>query len=226
MKTAKPGIGMEVQMDARPHPGPLPQERENRRPHSRETTAHRSVTRLAGTEPGVAKATKPDEFSSDAAWLTLSQGERAGMRASVGLISLLLLSAAVVHAQNYSIDWFKVAGGGGTSTGGVYSVSGTIGQPDASGALIGGNYSVTGGFWSLIAAVQTPDAPLLTITRSGANVVVSWPSPSTGFSLQQNTNLTTTNWTSFLGTVADDGMTKSVTNSPPTGNKYFRLINP
>ena len=33
--------------------------------------------------------------------------------------------------QNYSIDWFTIDGGGGTSTGGVYAVSGTIGQPDA-----------------------------------------------------------------------------------------------
>jgi hypothetical protein len=129
-------------------------------------------------------------------------------------------------AQSYSIDWFKVAGGGSTSTGGVFSVSGTIGQPDAGGALIGGNYLVTGGFWSLISVVQTRGFPLLTITRSGASVIVSWPSPSTGFSLQQNTNLTTTAWATFLGLVSDDGTTKHVTNSPPTANKYFRLVSP
>jgi len=34
-------------------------------------------------------------------------------------------------AQSYSIDWFTIDGGGGMSTGGVFSVSGTIGQPDA-----------------------------------------------------------------------------------------------
>jgi hypothetical protein len=54
-------------------------------------------------------------------------------------------------AQNYSIDWFKVAGGGGTSSNGTYQVSGTIGQPDASGAMTGGNYSLVGGYWSLCA---------------------------------------------------------------------------
>jgi hypothetical protein len=62
-------------------------------------------------------------------------------------------------AQQYSIDWYKIAGGGGTSTGGTYQVSGTIGQPDASGAMTGGNYSVTGGFWSLISVVQTAGLP-------------------------------------------------------------------
>jgi hypothetical protein len=59
-----------------------------------------------------------------------------------------------------------VAGGGGTSTGGVYAVSGTIGQLDASGTMTGGSYSLTGGFWALY-AVQTPGAPTLTITYFG-----------------------------------------------------------
>jgi hypothetical protein len=39
--------------------------------------------------------------------------------------------ATITSAQNYSITWSKIAGGGGTSTGGVYSVSGTLGPPDA-----------------------------------------------------------------------------------------------
>ena len=38
---------------------------------------------------------------------------------------------AAGFAQSYSIDWFKVSGGGGASTGGIYSVGGTIGQHDA-----------------------------------------------------------------------------------------------
>ena len=67
------------------------------------------------------------------------------------LILLLgLLIPAVSFAQSYSIDWYKVSGGGGTSTGGTYSVSGTIGQHDAGGAMTGGNYSLTGGFWASI----------------------------------------------------------------------------
>ena len=48
------------------------------------------------------------------------------------VVSLVFVAAALtVRAQSYSIDWFTIDGGGGTSTGGVYSVSGTIGQPDA-----------------------------------------------------------------------------------------------
>src|SRR5665213_2628504 len=102
------------------------------------------------------------------------------------LFSLLL--PVLGFAQQYSIDWYKIAGGGGTSTGATYQVTGTIGQPDAGGAMSGGNFSVTGGFWSLISVVQTSGAPTLTITNSGNNVIVSWPYPSTGWTLQQNSN--------------------------------------
>jgi hypothetical protein len=79
------------------------------------------------------------------------------------LFLLGLLLSGISFAQQYSIDWYKISGGGGTSNGGVYSVSGTIGQHDAGGPMTGGNYSLTGGFWALY-AVQTPGAPLLTIT--------------------------------------------------------------
>ncbi len=57
-----------------------------------------------------------------------------------------------VLGQSYCIDWLTIDGGGGTSTGGVYSVSGTIGQPDAGAPMSGVNFSLTGGFWSLLHA--------------------------------------------------------------------------
>ena len=144
----------------------------------------------------------------------------------------MLLFALKLCAQPYSIDWYKISGGGGTSTGGVYSVSGTIGQPDAGGAMSGpmigtNNYSVTGGFWSLISVVQTLGAPALTVTHSGNNVIVSWPSPSTGFQLQQNSNLAAANgWSTSGFSIADNGTNKSITISSPTGNLFFRLKNP
>src|SRR5215831_8672232 len=106
---------------------------------------------------------------------------------SVLAVSLLILIATSASAQSYSIDWYTIDGGGGTSTGGVYSVSGTIGQPDA-GHMSGGNYTLDGGFWGIVAAIQSPGAPLLRVLLTATNtVVVAWPAPSTGFSLQQNT---------------------------------------
>jgi len=128
-------------------------------------------------------------------------------------------------AQSYSIDWFKIAGGGGTSTGGVYSVSGTVGQPDA-GKMSGGNYTMDGGFWSLVSVVQTPGAPLLAISRLGSDVRLAWPSPSTGFVLQENSVIGTTNWLDVAQLPADDGTNKSVTISSPIGNRFYRLKSP
>ena len=62
------------------------------------------------------------------------------------LVIAFIFVTCAVHAQNFAIDWFTIDGGGGTSTGGVYSISGTIGQPDAGPVLTGGNYSLVGGF--------------------------------------------------------------------------------
>jgi hypothetical protein len=131
---------------------------------------------------------------------------------------VLLVFCLTVRAQPYSIDWYKVSGGGGTSTGGVYSVSGTIGQHDAGGPMTGGAYAVTGGFWALY-AVQTPGAPLLTITYFGNQAVVSWPPAVSGWTLQTNNNLSIGTWGNYLGTVVNN----SVTNSSPRGNLFFRL---
>ena len=86
---------------------------------------------------------------------------------ALGLVLLALGSPSPASAQ-YSIDWSTIDSGGGTSTGGVYSVTGTIGQPDAGGPITGGQYSLTGGFWSLY-AVQTPGAPRLRIFLTSSN---------------------------------------------------------
>src|SRR5713226_7542168 len=84
-----------------------------------------------------------------------------------------LMSPMQLQAQNYSIDWFTIDGGGGSSTGGVYAVSGTIGQPDA-GVMSGGPYVLSGGFWSIINLIQTPGAPFLSAIHPNAAVTVSW----------------------------------------------------
>jgi hypothetical protein len=61
------------------------------------------------------------------------------------LLALLLIMSAPALSQ-YSIDWYTIDGGGGTSTGGPYTLTGTIGQPDAAWS-IGGIYELLGGFW-------------------------------------------------------------------------------
>jgi hypothetical protein len=145
------------------------------------------------------------------------------MRTSLLLMALVLGAGMSALAQNYTIDWYTVDGGGGTSTGGVFTVSGTIGQPDA-GTMTGGNFSLQGGFWGIVSAVQTPGSPLLSVTLTATNtVLVSWPSPSTGFNLQINNDLNTANWSPASQSITDNGTIKYVIVSPPGGNLFFRL---
>jgi hypothetical protein len=135
-------------------------------------------------------------------------------------------AAFAAYGQSRSVDWYKFAGGGGASAGVPYSVSGTIGQPEA-GHLSGGSYTLDGGFWSTLAAIQTPGAPLLCVSLTATNTaVVSWPSPSTGFHLQENPIAGSTNWTAVVQAPADDGTTRWVVVSPAAGNRFYRLKNP
>ncbi len=138
------------------------------------------------------------------------------------LLSTLNLQPSTASGQSYSIDWYKVAGGGGTSTGGTYSVSGTLGQHDAGGPMTGGNYSLTGGFWALISVLQTPGAPILNISHSGNVVTVFWQDVS-GWSLQQNSSLVApTGWSPSSGVTTTSG-TNYLNLASPTGNLFFRL---
>lgn len=72
---------------------------------------------------------------------------------------VLLLCAAGSASAQYRVDWFKIAGGGGSSIGGQWRVSGTIGQVDPDvvplcsqdgtqpGLCEGASVRLQGGFW-------------------------------------------------------------------------------
>ena len=148
------------------------------------------------------------------------------MKKRIPIMALFLLPACVALAQSYTIDWHKIAGGGGTSTNGQYSFSGTIGQHDAGGPMNGPGFTLSGGFWTVY-AVQSQGAPLVRIKMTGANaVMVYWPSPSTGFNLQVNTDLSPSNWNAPSETVNDDGTNKYILITAPIGKAFYRLKSP
>jgi hypothetical protein len=67
---------------------------------------------------------------------------------AVALLACLIVSGVVLAANTYAVNWSVVAGGGGQgSTGGGYSLSGTVGQPDVLSPMSGGSFTLTGGFW-------------------------------------------------------------------------------
>jgi hypothetical protein len=66
----------------------------------------------------------------------------------VVIVIALLLIAALAVAQEYDMSRYTLDGGGVMhSMGGSFELSGTIGQPDASGPMIGRSFELTGGFW-------------------------------------------------------------------------------
>jgi hypothetical protein len=145
------------------------------------------------------------------------------MKRTLSLMATLAGLALPAAAQNYSIDWFTIDGGGGTSTGGVYSVSGTIGQPDA-GTMSGGSYSLVGGFWGGIIALQTPGAPTLTIQNlSNGTARITWSPATPGFVLQEaaTLNLTPVSWNN-----APAAYTNGAVIPASAQTRFFRLIKP
>ena len=67
------------------------------------------------------------------------------MKVRVTVILMFLLSVSTANAD-YNISWHTIDGGGGRSIGGPYTLTGTIGQPDAAYSR-GGSFELLGGFW-------------------------------------------------------------------------------
>ncbi len=83
----------------------------------------------------------------------------------------------------------------------------------------------TGNAFYRLIFLSTPPAPLLSIgLGTGNSVVISWPATSMGFSLQQNSDLTTTNWMPVTSVPTMTNGLEQVTISPATGNAFYRLI--
>ena len=63
------------------------------------------------------------------------------------IVTILVLGLiASSSLGQYELSWYTVDGGGGMSSGGPYTLTGTIGQPDAAWSK-GGQYELLGGFW-------------------------------------------------------------------------------
>jgi len=147
--------------------------------------------------------------------------EKSGASRLGFLCCLLLIVLCVSASAQYAINWSTMDGGGGTSTGGVYSVSGTIGQHDAGGPMTNGPYSLTGGFWALPQAVQVEGAPTLTITKGAPGFAnISWAPPSINWVLQERLSLTSGIWSN-----SPSGPTNPIVVPATVPTKFYRLKN-
>jgi hypothetical protein len=152
------------------------------------------------------------------------------MNPRLGIIIALQMALAltVARAQNYGLDWSTTTGGGGTSTAGVYTVTGTIARPDT-GRLNSSDFAIAGGFWSIVAAIQEPGAPMLSLRHTQTNsVIISWPMTWQGFELLENPEITTTNWTRsatqpVVVITGPQTSEKQVVVRAPSEKRFYRL---
>lgn len=94
--------------------------------------------------------------------------------------------------------------------------------------LIGAPFDDTDADNAGVVYLFSASVPSLSIDYSAPNTVaVSWPSPSTGWMLQENTNgVASINWSNTPGMIQDDGTNKTFILNPPTGNRFYRLFKP
>jgi hypothetical protein len=141
----------------------------------------------------------------------------------IPLLPLLLAVASVTAAaQTYSLGSFTLDGGGGTSTGGIYAVSGALGQPDATVTLTGGAFAVTGGFWVLPGVVQTSGGPRLTVMPGApGQAVLSWTPATAGFVLQESPGLQPPAWVN-----SESGAQNPVAVPAGQAARFYRVFKP
>lgn len=154
-------------------------------------------------------------------------------------------SAALVQGSDG--NFYGTTGGGGTndlgtmfkiSTTGVlttlYSFTGGDGGYSPNGVVQGSDGSFYGttarggtSNWGTVFRLSVvPGPPQLTITPSGANVILTWPTNAAGFALQSTTNLASSVWiTNFPAPVVVNGQ-YTVTNPISGSRKFYRLSSP
>lgn len=148
------------------------------------------------------------------------------------------------HLAFTGAEFYRKQGPSYTGYYGIYYFSHGTGNPvlaftatGTSATLEWARYVTTNNFdaygdeyWALDNVLVTGPgvtAPVLTIRAKTTNsVVVSWPSPSTGFTLQENVGLNPANWVATGQTVSDDGTNKFVIVNPAVGQRFYRLSNP
>jgi hypothetical protein len=90
-----------------------------------------------------------------------------------------------------------------------------------------GGYVTNGQNLAAVFALNLPASPPLNIQLTPTNaVVITWPWPSTDFNLQQNTNVSSTNWVNVTNTPIITVGLKQVIVSPLVGTRFYRLKYP
>ena len=137
-------------------------------------------------------------------------------------VSLLLAGGLALPALGgYRIAWWNTASGGSRATGGVYRVTGTVGQATPGVTAKAGVYSVTSGFQVIV--LQEAQAPELRIVSSRGQVVLAWSDATGLFVLEETTNLSKPEWNAVAQAPRLTGEERRVTVPAESRDRFFRL---
>jgi hypothetical protein len=146
------------------------------------------------------------------------------MKTLVPTLILTLASGVLGESGGpWSLTSSTYDGGGDSATGGVWQVTGTIGQPDATTQdALGSAWSLAGGFWP--GAANLPDGPMLTVLPlDTTHVRLVWTAAAVGYKLQTSADLT--QWADYPnGTITGPGFLNWPLQSGP--RYFFRLTKP
>jgi len=175
-------------------------------------------------------------WSHDGQWLsyTLTSGSYTYLGYNLykirpngtGLTQLTFLTGST-NAFPYGAAWNSdgtALVGAGTINGvtGLYQIAG-----DGSGAISLLSIIQPGDAVAYVGAVLGSPGPPLTAWLTPTNtVVVYWVSPSSGFNLQQNTNLVASSWSAPGQSIIDNGSIKFIVVNNPAEQRFFRLSKP
>jgi len=132
------------------------------------------------------------------AWGAVNEAGTEAAAATVGIIGILAMPMPLVFRADHPFIFFIRD----TQSGSLLFL-GRVADPSQSVA-------------------NTVTVPQLNITQSDNSLRISWPSPSTGWTLSQNPDLSTTNWTPSSG-ISNDGTNNLLSIPAPPGSLFFRL---
>jgi hypothetical protein len=141
-------------------------------------------------------------------------------------LGVWLAAPSLSQTPDFSVDYFVISAGGGTSANGGFSVTGVVGQPVNPNQITGGMFTIETGFASVTATIQLLDGPVtLRINQQGGLVKISWPATTQAeFVLETTSQLgDPSSWQPVELTPLIVGPDKIVTIGAGPGPAFFRL---
>ena len=140
------------------------------------------------------------------------------------VLGVLCFASPVGNADPYHVARFTIDSGGGEAAGNGFTLTGTLGQPDAGHDMQGGSFSMTGGFWTGRAfVVQSDGMPELLIRKENAFVVLWWASEDEAIKLQFVESLQSQVWMDVQQVPKRENGASEISLLPQIDKMYFRL---